>query len=52
MYMIRTCIECGLKLRDDEEDDLLCASCNAKIENDIRIIKEDEILPEDVFQVI
>jgi predicted amidophosphoribosyltransferase len=44
MFMAHTitaaCIECGKKLQSDEQETGFCADCNAKIENDMRILRE------------
>jgi DNA-directed RNA polymerase subunit RPC12/RpoP len=36
------CIECGKKLEGEERKSGFCADCNAKIENDMRILRESE----------
>jgi hypothetical protein len=36
------CGECGRKLLDEERDAGFCADCNAKIENDLRILRDSE----------
>jgi DNA-directed RNA polymerase subunit RPC12/RpoP len=36
------CIECGKKLEREEYESGFCADCNAKIENDMRILRESE----------
>jgi DNA-directed RNA polymerase subunit RPC12/RpoP len=34
------CIECGKKLEREDRESGFCADCNAKIENDMRILCE------------
>ena len=36
------CEECGKKLQDIEQETGFCADCNAKIENDMRILRDSE----------
>jgi predicted amidophosphoribosyltransferase len=36
------CIECGKKLEREEYEAGFCADCNAKIENDMHILRESE----------
>jgi DNA-directed RNA polymerase subunit RPC12/RpoP len=40
--MTFVCIECGKKLERDESAIGFCADCNARIENDMRILRETE----------
>jgi hypothetical protein len=40
--MVFSCIECGRKLESDETEIGFCADCNARIDNDIRILCESE----------
>jgi hypothetical protein len=37
-----TCIECGKKLLDSEHETGFCAACDAKVENDLRILRESD----------
>lgn len=37
-----TCIECGKILLESEHDTGFCAPCDAKVENDIRILRESD----------
>lgn len=41
-HMAFSCIECGKKLESEETEIGFCADCNAKIDNDIRILRESE----------
>jgi len=36
------CIECGKMLEKQESEIGFCADCNARIENDIHILRESE----------
>ncbi len=36
------CEECGKKLQGSENEAGFCADCNAKIENDMRILRDGE----------
>jgi predicted RNA-binding Zn-ribbon protein involved in translation (DUF1610 family) len=38
--MIFSCIECGKKLENEETEVGFCPDCNAKIENDIHILRD------------
>jgi len=40
--MIFSCIDCGAELKSNEWDIGFCADCNAKMENDINILRESE----------
>jgi hypothetical protein len=40
--MVISCIECGKRLEGNETDIGFCADCNARIENDIQILRESE----------
>jgi DNA-directed RNA polymerase subunit RPC12/RpoP len=40
--IVASCIECGKKLQKDEVESGFCAECNAKIENDLVILRESE----------
>jgi DNA-directed RNA polymerase subunit RPC12/RpoP len=40
--MVFSCIECGKKLENEETEIGFCADCNARIDNDIRILRESE----------
>jgi hypothetical protein len=40
--MVFFCIECGKKLEREETEIGFCADCNARIENDIHILRESE----------
>jgi hypothetical protein len=37
-----TCIECGKKLLDSEHEIRFCAPCDARVENDMRILRESD----------
>jgi DNA-directed RNA polymerase subunit RPC12/RpoP len=50
--IIHYCLECGKELQHQEEHDLLCFSCNAKMENDLRLMEDDDFVIEGVFQII
>lgn len=36
------CEECGKRLQGGEQESCFCADCNAKIENDMRILRDGE----------
>lgn len=38
--IVAKCMECGKRLSDDESETGFCTDCNAKVENDIRILSE------------
>lgn len=40
--MKKRCIECGKKLEGEERESGFCADCNAKVENDLRILRGSE----------
>jgi DNA-directed RNA polymerase subunit RPC12/RpoP len=40
--MVFSCLECGKKLENEEKEIGFCVDCNAKIDNDIRILRESE----------
>jgi predicted amidophosphoribosyltransferase len=40
--MVTLCVECSKELAKDEWESGFCADCNAKIENDMRILRECE----------
>jgi hypothetical protein len=38
--MVFSCIECGKTLEREETEVGFCADCNAKVENDIQILRQ------------
>jgi hypothetical protein len=42
LIMSALCIECGKRLEKQESEIGFCADCNARIENDIHILRESE----------
>jgi DNA-directed RNA polymerase subunit RPC12/RpoP len=38
--MVSSCIECGKSLEKEETEVGFCAECNAKVENDIQILRQ------------